>query len=416
MHLARSSRARHARSSALLLCAVALIAAACSSTNGNNSGSAAGIPAGPITVGGIYPLSGPYAAYGKSEEAGTAGLIDYLNSKGGIDGHKLKFISLNDQLDPTIAATDAEQLISDNVKAVFSVGTETEAPSDVPIFMKAKIPVIFYNPGDTWGDATKWPYYYKTGWGTNDGSIALANYAKSLGITKIGLASDNSGFGMQSAQDFINQAKVDGLTIVKSVYYPPTVVSLGTQMASLKAAGAKGVFITGGGGYNQAFAAMTASGWHPYIFSYASILQLPQMGGLLGTSLAKDAYVDCDGYALKPGGTLPAFYSQLTSIVEKATGPQQNPGTAVIFGYDDLLIYKYAVEKANSVSGPAVQAVLNKVTDKSFTMPGYTYTYTPTNHNGLTFVPPICSVALGFGPQQNPYLAPGQSYPPGVPG
>jgi ABC-type branched-subunit amino acid transport system substrate-binding protein len=369
------------------------------------------IPPGPIVVGGIYPLSGPYAEYGQSELSGTLGLIDHFNARGGIEGHKLKFIYLNDQLDPTMAVSDAQQLVADGVKAVLAVGGEAEAPADVPLFMRAHIPTIFFNPGDTWGDAKKWPYYYKTGYGIDAGSVALARWAEHLGVTDIGLASDNTGLGVQSSDDFLRAAKADGLRVVKQVYYPTTVVSLSTQMAELRAAGAKGVFITGGGGFNQAFAAMMSIGWSPYIFSYASILVIPKLAGLLGTPLATHAFTLCDAYCLStPGQALPASYASLVRVVEAKTGVTEDPGVSVIDGNDDLQLLKYAIEKAHSTDGPSLKRVLDDVRNKSFTLPQFRYTFTPTDHNGLTTPQPIISVARGHGPLGSTYLARGSTY------
>jgi hypothetical protein len=369
------------------------------------------IPSGPITVGGIYPLSGPYAAYGKTELQGTLGLVDHLNARGGIMGHKLKFISLNDQLDPTIATSDAQQLISEHVAAIFSVGTETEAPSDVPVFMKAHVPVIFYNPGDTWGDAKKWPYYYKTGFGTYPSALALVLDAKKSGTTKVGLASDNTGFGVEFANDVKSAAQKNRVKIVQEVSYPPQVVSLSTQMAQLKSAGADAVIIGGGGGFTQAFTAMNGMNWYPHVFSFASILEFPGFAGLTGTTLAKTSYVNCSGFCLQPGQKVPQNYASLTSVVEAQTGPLQNPGVSVIFGNDDLEIFAYAVEHTKTLNGPAIKAFLDKnVRNTSFTMPQFRYTYTSTNHNGLAIPQPIASVDAGWGPQQNPYMAAGYKY------
>jgi branched-chain amino acid transport system substrate-binding protein len=385
------------------------------STSANASGNPP-IPKGPILIGAVYPLSGPYAAYGQSELVGMQGVVDNFNAKGGIMGHKLKFVYMNDQLDPTIAATDAQQLVSEGAKAIFSPGTETEAPADVPIWMKAHIPIIFYNPGDTWGNAKKWPYYYKTGFGTNALSVSLAKYGKHLGITSVGLLSDNTGFGQQSSQDFINAAKANGITVTKSFYYPPTAVSLATQVEALKAAGVPAVFITGGAGYNQAFAEMKALNWTPDILSFASILVLPQFGGLEGTPQAAKAFTECSGYCIpKVGDPLPPQIASLITTMEAKTGTTPNSAEQAIFANDDLAIFKYAVEKAHSVDGPALKKVLDTIHNKSFSVPGYSYTYTPTNHNGINFLIPVASVASGWGQLMNPYLAAGSHYPANVP-
>jgi branched-chain amino acid transport system substrate-binding protein len=386
------------------------------STVSTAQASGSGIPSGPVAVGGIYDLSGPYGVYGLTELKGTQGLIQYFNKHGGIEGHNLKLTYMNDQEDVTTAASDAQQLIGDGVKLIVSSGDELTSPATVPLFMRAHIPVIFYDPGDNWGNAKKYPYYYKTGFGTYADSVAMADWAKHLHVTKIGLASDNENFGIDSSNDFLKAAKAAGLDVVKQVYYPSSAVSLSTQMEQLRSAGAEGVYITGAGGYNQAFAAMQSMGWTPTILAFGSILAFPQMAGLLNTPQAAKAYTICDGYCLpRPGSTLPASYSALTKFVESVSGPNQNPGVSEIYGNDDLEIFKYAVEKAHTLNGPAVKRVLDTIHGKSFTMPGITYTYSSTNHNGLDFPEPIVKVSYGWGPQMNPYLAPGSSWPAAVP-
>lgn len=369
------------------------------------------IPKGPITVGGIYPLSGPYAAYGTSELKGTQGLIDNLNAHGGIDGHHLKFISLNDQLSPSVDASDAQELIADGAKAVFSVGTDNEAPAAVPILMKAHIPVIFYNSNDTWGSGKKWPYYFQTGYSNYSTALSLVEYAKYKGDTKVGLASDTSAFGLDNVADVVKAAKAEGLTIVKTVTYPVTVTSLATQMAELKAAGAQGVIIGGAAGYNQAFAAMNATGWTPDIFAFPSVLLLPSYAGLAGTPQAAHAYVACSGYCNTKGVQQPTALTSLTTLVESHTGTSLDPSSGVINGSDSLAIYAYALKKANTLDGTAIMKAIETIKDQSFLLPQLKYTFTADDHLGLQpGTQPIASVALGLGPQGNSYLAPGSTY------
>jgi branched-chain amino acid transport system substrate-binding protein len=371
------------------------------------------IPAGPIKMGGLYPLSGPLAPYGQSELTAEKGLIDNLNANGGIAGHQIDFISANTQGSPSVAASQAEQLVSQHVAAILSVGTETEAPADVPVFMKAKIPVVFYNPGDTWGDGTKWPYYFVTMWSTDASAKGLVAYAKTRGAKAVGLASDNTGFGQEFSADITKEAAAASLPIAKTVSYDPTAVDLSTQMAQLKSAGADSLIIGGGGGFTQAFTALQSSGWSPSIYSFASIWHLPKLGGLQGTPLAANAFSNCDGYCLASGSQpLPAV-DALTKIVFAKVGQLADAGVQVIGGNDSLLILKYAIEKTNSVDGNALKQTIESIKGMSFTVPTYSYTYTSTNHQGITDPVPVGSVGQGLGPDLFPYLAPGQSYKAG---
>jgi ABC-type branched-subunit amino acid transport system substrate-binding protein len=66
------------------------------------------------TIGFASDLSGPTAPYGKSELQVLNAVVNQVNGSGGVNGHKLKVVSLDEQFEPTLAAQDAKQLVSDN--------------------------------------------------------------------------------------------------------------------------------------------------------------------------------------------------------------------------------------------------------------------------------------------------------------
>src|SRR5258705_11619029 len=72
-----------------------------------------------IRIGNLMPYTGPlaeFAAIGKAEAA----YFDMINDRGGINGHKLRFISLDDKSDPTGALDLTRGLIEkDNVLLMF---------------------------------------------------------------------------------------------------------------------------------------------------------------------------------------------------------------------------------------------------------------------------------------------------------
>jgi branched-chain amino acid transport system substrate-binding protein len=395
--------------------AVALLLAACGSSSGGTKTGASGkssfspIPAGPIKVGGIFPLSGPLAPFGESEMKGEKAVIDAANAAGGVDGHQLQFVSANDQFSPSIAATDAQKMISEGVKVLFSPGTETEAPADVPVFMKAKVPVIFYNPGDTWADAAKWPYYFDTGYTNKEIADGMAKAAKKVGITKVGLASDNSGFGLESASDISASVKALGLPVVSTVSYSQTAVALNTQMQQLKNAGADGLVITGGAGFATAISALKSLHWSPKIVSYTSIYHLPDLAGLTGSSLAANAYSVCDSYCIAPGATIPAdIAAQLNAVISR-TGAQPDIGIAALQPAANVALFKYAVEKNHSVDGDAIKSALEGIKGQHFVLPGVEWTFSPTNHSGFTTANvQYSTLANGLGPMGVPYAPAGQ--------
>lgn len=110
---------------ALLAVTAVLAATACSSSSGgssqsssSSSGSSAS-SAGPYTVGADTSLSGPLAFIGTALAAGAREYFDYLNAHGGVNGHKVNFITTDDAGSVNTALTNAHQLVQqDQVSAI----------------------------------------------------------------------------------------------------------------------------------------------------------------------------------------------------------------------------------------------------------------------------------------------------------
>jgi branched-chain amino acid transport system substrate-binding protein len=81
---------------------------------------AADAPA-PIVIGQVLPLSGPLAAVGRDIEQATRAHFDYVNARGGIGGHRLQLITVDDGNDPKAHAAAASKLIREkNVVALLN--------------------------------------------------------------------------------------------------------------------------------------------------------------------------------------------------------------------------------------------------------------------------------------------------------
>ena len=130
-----------------------LVAAGCgSSGNGGSGGSAAasvpGITKTQILIGSHQPLTGP-AAPGYSEIAPAANAyFQYVNSKGGIYGRKIKYTYLDDAYDPSKTVSVVHQLVlQDNVFGIFNgLGTPTHL-AVVKYLNSAKVPNLFIASG-----------------------------------------------------------------------------------------------------------------------------------------------------------------------------------------------------------------------------------------------------------------------------
>jgi branched-chain amino acid transport system substrate-binding protein len=101
-----------------------------------------------IRIGNLMPYTGPlaeFAAVGKAEAA----YFDMINARGGINGRKLRFISVDDNSDPTVALDLTRSLVEkENVLLMFgSFGT----PGNLAVrsfLNERKIPQLFVASGE----------------------------------------------------------------------------------------------------------------------------------------------------------------------------------------------------------------------------------------------------------------------------
>jgi branched-chain amino acid transport system substrate-binding protein len=118
-----------------------------------------GVTATEIKIGQSIPYSGPlsaFAALGKGEAA----YLKMVNDKGGVNGHKLTLISLDDGYNPAKAVENTRKLVeAEGVALVFnSVGTANNAAVQKYLNEK-KVPQLFVASGaDRWADPEHYPW------------------------------------------------------------------------------------------------------------------------------------------------------------------------------------------------------------------------------------------------------------------
>lgn len=120
-----------------LICSL-MISGCGSLKSGNNSSKS-----GDIKLGAVLPLSGDVSAMGNADKNAVGLLEEQVNSQGGINGRKIKFIFEDDENKPANSANAIQKLISIN-KVCGVVGSYASkcAISMAPIATASKIPMI----------------------------------------------------------------------------------------------------------------------------------------------------------------------------------------------------------------------------------------------------------------------------------
>ncbi len=203
--------------------------------------STVGVTATEIKIGNTMPYSGPASAYGAIGRGHTA-FFKMVNEKGGINGRKVNFITLDDAYSPPKTVEQVRRLVEqDEVAFVFNpLGT----PSNTAIqkyMNQKKVPQLFVSSGaDKWGDYKDFPW--TMGWQPSYRTEAQI-YAKYIlqqnPHAKIAVLYQNDDFGkdyLTGLRDALgaNYAKF----VVKEASYEVTDATIDSQAIALKDSGA----------------------------------------------------------------------------------------------------------------------------------------------------------------------------------
>jgi branched-chain amino acid transport system substrate-binding protein len=258
----------------VLTAVLALVPAACGRDDeggGGGGGSSAasdpGITKTTIKLGGSYPFSGPASAYGTIGE-GAKAYFKFLNAKGGVNGRKIDFTTLDDGYEPPKALQNARRLVQqDKVFAMFNtLGT----PNNLAIWdflNEQKVPQLFVATGASdWGKDVK-AHPYTIGWQPNYVTEAkvYADYVKKeKPNAKVAVLYQNDGFGKDLLGGFEEGIAGSGVKIVKKETYNVTDPTVAAQVGRLARSGADTFLnITTPKFSAQAIATVAKSGWKP---------------------------------------------------------------------------------------------------------------------------------------------------------
>jgi len=206
---------------------------------------APGVTAKEILMGQTQPYSGPassYAPIGKTEVA----YVDFINAQGGINGRKLKLLSLDDGYSPPKTVEQTRKLVEEEgVAFIFQqLGTPCATATRKYLNQK-KVPQIFVASGATqFGDRENFPW--TMGWQISyqiEGRVYARYITTANPNAKIGLLYQNDDSGKDFAKGFRDGMGDKAGQIVATVSYEVTDATVDSQIVQLHTAGADTLFV-----------------------------------------------------------------------------------------------------------------------------------------------------------------------------
>ena len=358
-----------------LMAAVVLALAAGAWTGPRQRPAENGVTSTTITFGQTAPQSGPAALYGQSEW-GVLAEFAAVNAHGGVQGRKLRLISLDDQYSPPVAVQATRKLVDQyKVFAEVAVNGSATTKANLTVLDPANVPLIGPQTGATYLVTTLrknvynvWPSYLTEG-------KLLGSFARNtLHLKRIGVFYQNDDFG-KSLYDGVKNA---GVRAAKEIPYDPSQTDFSAQAEQLKAGGIDGVIILAIPGKATAFLNNMASINYTPARIMSQVSAIPQ-----SFSLSPHEF---------PGSYIGAFIPPLTGqhltpqakafLADMASYEPGKPASVFAgWGYMEAQVAVAGLKAIHgAITRESYEAALNSL--KNVQTLGGTISYSPTNHGG----------------------------------
>ncbi|HSW64730.1 MAG TPA: ABC transporter substrate-binding protein [Dissulfurispiraceae bacterium] len=197
----------------------------------------------PVKIGAIFSVTGGASFLGEPEKNTVLMLKEQINKAGGINGHPVEVIIEDSKSDESAAVLAAKKLIErDKVVAIIGPSTTGESMAVLKIATNAQVPLISAAAGSGITQPVEDRYWiFKTAQYDTSAVEAIYAHLKKQGINTIGIISVTSGFGDAGRKALQEMSPKFGISIVADERYGPKDADMTTQLAKIKASGAKAV-------------------------------------------------------------------------------------------------------------------------------------------------------------------------------
>ena len=334
-----------------------------------------------IKIGAIFAVTGPASFLGAPESKTVQMLVDEINAKGGVLGKQIELIIKDSGANPTKAISFTKQLIEEEkVLAIIGPSTSGETmqikgicEANKMILVSCAAAEVIVNP------VAK--YVFKTPQKDSQAIAWIFKTMKSLGISRIGVLSGNTGFGKAGKGQLSKLAPAAGIDVAISETYDKRAKDLTAVLAKLKARNIQAV-VNWSIVPAQSIVAKNMK-------QIGLDVPLFQSHGFGNIKYAQQAGKAGEGILFPAGrllvvDTLADGHPQKTLLAGYKKDYERKYGEDVCtFGghaYDALMIVVKAIEKARSTDREKVRDAIENLT---FVGTGGVFKFSPKDHNGL---------------------------------
>ena len=359
-------------------CAALLLSAAVAS---GSAQAEPGVTKDSILIGQSAPLSGVNASLGEEQRDGALAYFDYVNKRGGVHGRKILLKTVDDGYVPGRTAANVKTLIEkDRVFALFFLRGTSHVAEAAKIFGPARVPLFSCSCGALSLREPLNPYLFHTRASFQDETDKILEHLATIGVKRIAVFYQADGFGKDGQLASERASKRIGTEIVAQGAVPPNSVDVAKAVATVSKADPQAVIM-----YTlykpavEFVKQMKKAGANPTFIALSPV----------GTNgLVKELGPDSRGVVVSQ--TVPYPWNPAIPVVKEYLNVlKSNPKTPVDFStMEAYLAAKVLVEGLRRTGRDLTREKLIRAMEsmKSYDVGGYEVGFSPSNHNGSTYV------------------------------
>ena len=340
---------------------------------------AQGVSAGTILIGQSAALSGPAEQLGKEMKAGADAYFDVVNKAGGVNGRMIKLLTVDDGYEPDKAAANTKKLIAeDKVLALFGyVGTPTSNAA-LPIFTAAKVPFIGAFTGAQSLRESFNRYIFNVRASYFDETEQIVAHLVQQGITKIAVFYQNDAYGKAGLAGVEQAMKKRKLEIAETGTVERNTTDVAAAVGKLAKSGTDAIIMISAYKSCAAFIrAMKLAGGFQQFWNVSFV-----------GSKALSSELGDEGIGVQISQVVPFPWSDVNPIVrdyQKHIGGASKYSFTSLEGYIAAKVLVEGLKRAGK--NPTRESLVDALAGMGKTdLGGFTVSYSPTDHNGSTFV------------------------------
>lgn len=337
------------------------------------------VSSGDIVIGQSAHLSGPLAPTMKAVLRGQDLALEEVNRKGGINGRRVRLVTLDDAYDPKKCAENVVSLIDQHkAVALYGLASTANVAAVLPILADKKVPLVGVYTGAPVLRAKQHPYFFTTMASYRDEVVQMVRNLVTLQRGKLALVYQNNAFGQLMLPVVEEVAKEQGATLVAK--HPLEVSGSDAVPATQAVAAARPDALI-----VMAFGPSIV----PLVRAAKANLSVPiYCIGIANSKSALEALGD-DARGLAFTQSIPYPFRQTTTLTRDYAAAMQRADLPLdydhFFGYLNTRVLIEALRRAGKTLSSQVLVNTLEAMGK-VDLGGYTVSFAPTNHHGSSFV------------------------------